>query len=140
MQVDVLQELKTHGEVRSLDCIRCLKCTDQCVKRAIAYGFPDGKVSMSAEAAARADQASLMRRSASALDWAITGLWVGVTVFFASLGFSKNAPQEVKVTMAPGLLLAIFGLVLIAQKTFTGSLNRKRTALANGSYVIKRKS
>jgi polyferredoxin len=54
MEVDVMSELKAHGEVRSLDCIRCLKCTDECPNGAIAFSLSRKEASMSADAATRA--------------------------------------------------------------------------------------
>jgi ferredoxin len=71
MQVDVMGELKTHSEVRSLNCIRCLKCTDECPEGAIAFTLSRKEASLSADAAARAERASLKRRKLSAFDAAL---------------------------------------------------------------------
>ncbi len=97
----------------------------------------DGRVSLSAEAAERADQASLMRRSISGFDWAITGLWTAITVFFTFMGFSKNIPQETKVTMAPGLLLVVFSVAFIARKAFARVQNRNETNIVATSDATK---
>jgi polyferredoxin len=119
MQVDVMGELETHGEVRSLNCIRCLKCTDVCPEGAIAFSLSRREASLSADAAARAKRSSLKRRQLSAFDVTIAVLWIGVTVVFALTGVNQNAPQEIKVFMTVGLLLVIYGFVWIVQKTWS---------------------
>ena len=72
---------------------------------------------MSAEAASRADKASLKRRQLSAFDIAITVLWAGVTLIFTFTA-RQGTLQEIKVTMAAGLLLVIYGAVLLAHKAW----------------------
>jgi len=116
LQVDVLGELEAHGEVRSLNCIRCLKCTDECPQGAIAFSLSRSQASLSAEAVARAERSTGKRRRLSALDVIITVLWVSATAVFAFAGMSQSAPQEIKAFMSVGLLLAIYGLVWVAQK------------------------
>ncbi len=118
MEVDVMGELKAHGEVRSLDCIRCLKCTDECPNGAIAFSLSRKEASMSADAAARAERSSLKRRKLSAFDVIITVLWVSVTLTLALSGVRQNASQAIKSLMTPGLLVVIYGLVLIGPKTW----------------------
>jgi len=118
MQVDVMGELETHGEVRSLNCIRCLKCTDECPKGAIAFSLSRREASLSADAAARAERASLKRRKHSAFDVTIAVLWIGVTLVFALTGVNQSAPQEIKAFMTVGLLLVIYGFVWIVQKAW----------------------
>ena len=118
MEVDVMGELKAHGEVRSLDCIRCLKCTDECPNGAIAFSLSRKEASMSADAATRAERSSLKRRKLSAFDVIITVLWVSVTLTLALSGVRQNASQAIKSLMTPGLLVVIYGLVLIGQKTW----------------------
>jgi len=118
MQVDVLGNLKDHGQISSSDCIRCLKCTDECPIGAIAFSMRQKKnVSLSADAASRAEKTSLKRRQLSAFDIAITVLWTSVTLIFTFTA-RQSAPQEIKVTMAAGLLLVIYGVVLLAQKAW----------------------
>jgi ferredoxin len=100
----------------SSDCIRCLKCTDACPARAIAFSMRQKRnVSLNADAAGRARQVSLKRRQLSAFDLTITGLWIVVTLFFTFTA-RQGAPQELKVTMAAGLLLVIYGVVWLMQK------------------------
>lgn len=118
MEVDVMGELETYGEVSSLNCIRCLKCIDVCPNGAIAFSLSHREASLSADAAARARRSSLKRRQLSAFDVAITVLWVGVTLAVTFIAVRQDAPQEVKAFMSPGLLLAIYGLVWVAQKAW----------------------
>jgi ferredoxin-type protein NapH len=118
MQVDVLGNLKDHGQINSSDCIRCLKCTDGCPTGAIGFSMRQKRqISMSAEAASRAEKTSLKRRQLSAFDVAITVLWASVTLIFTFTA-RQSALQEIKVTMAAGLLLVIYGVVLLAQKAW----------------------
>ena len=120
MQVDVMADLAAHGEVRSLSCIRCIECTDACPQGAIAFSLSRKRASLSADAAARAKRASLKRRRLSVFDVSIAMLWIGVTLVINFAGLNQAAPQEIKVFMSPGLLLAIYGLVWMARK----ALNR----------------
>ncbi|MBI5301599.1 MAG: 4Fe-4S binding protein [Chloroflexi bacterium] len=116
MQVDVLGNLKDHGQVNSADCIRCLKCTDGCPTGAIAFRMQREKgVSLNADAASRAVKTSFKRRRKSAFDMTVAVLWIGVTIFFTFTA-RQGAPQELKVTMAAGLLLVCYGLVWMMQK------------------------
>jgi len=126
MQVDVLGELKAHGEVRSSNCIRCLKCTDECPQGAIAFTLSRKEVSLSADAAARAEKSSLKRRKLSAFDVAIVVLWVGATLTFTLSGARQDAPQAVKSLMTPGLLVLIYGLVWAAQQAWSKLGKRER--------------
>jgi len=126
MEVDVMGELETHGEVSSLNCIRCLKCIDVCPNGAIAFSLSHREASLSADAAVRARRSSLKRRQLSAFDVAITVLWVGVTLAVTFTAVRQNAPQEVKAFMSPGLLLAIYGLVWVAQKVWIRLRMRKQ--------------
>jgi polyferredoxin len=134
MLVDVMGELKTHAEVRSLSCIRCLKCIDECPTGAIAFGLsvrPSSRrgrreASLSPDAATRAERATLKRRRISAFDVAITALWIGVTVIFTFSGARQNAPQEIKAVMTPGLLLVIYGLVWAVHRVWSRSEVRKQ--------------
>lgn len=115
MQLDVMAELKAHGEVRSLNCIRCLKCTSECPTGAIAFSLRRKEISLSADAAARAERTLPNRRKLSAFDLAITALWIAVTVTINFAGVRQDTPQEIKVFMSAGLLLAIYGLVWIVR-------------------------
>jgi len=118
MQVDVLGNLKEHGQVNSLDCIRCLKCTDECPTAAIAFRMLQEKnISLNTNAVSRANKSSLKRRKLSAFDIAIVVLWIGITLFF-TFTVRQGSPQEIKVTMAAGLLLIVYGLVWLTQKTW----------------------
>ncbi len=116
MQVDVIDDLKMHGEVRSSNCIRCLNCTYACPQGAITFNFSHKKTSLSVDAAEKAEQASFKRRRRSTFDVAIAALWIGVTLFVILSGLTQEARQEIKVIMSVGLLLVIYGLVLFAQK------------------------
>jgi polyferredoxin len=128
MQVDVMGELETHGEVRSLNCIRCLKCTEECPPGAIAFSLSRKEASLSTDAAARAERVSLKRRRLSAFDVAIAVLWIGVVLSINLAGVRQNTPQEIKVLMTPGLLLIIYGLALIAQKAWSRLGEREQEA------------
>jgi len=119
MQVDVLGELRTYGEVRSLNCIRCLKCTNACSNGAIAFSIWRKDVSLSADASIRSEQNSLKRRKISAFDVTIVSLWIGVTLIFTLANVSQNAPMEIKVFMTAGLLLIIYGIVWMIHKAWS---------------------
>jgi polyferredoxin len=83
MHVDVLHNLKNYNQVRDLDCIRCLKCTDECPNEAIAFTFgPHKKISLSKDASFRAEKITLRRRKMSGFDIILVILWTGVTLFF----------------------------------------------------------
>jgi polyferredoxin len=130
MQVDVLGNLRDHGQITSSDCIRCLKCIDGCPTGAIGFSLRQKKqISMSAEAVSRAEKASLKRRRLSAFDITIAALWIGVTLFF-TLTARQSASQEIKVAMAAGLLLVIYGVVWLAQKAWYrfGRIGRRPTS------------
>jgi polyferredoxin len=125
MRVDVMGELKTHGEVRSLNCIRCLKCTDECPNGAITFSLGRASsrgASLSADAAARVERASLKQRRLSALDVSIAALWIGITMALALANVRQNAPPELRMLMSAlmsaGLLVVIYGLVWGTQKTW----------------------
>ena len=119
MQVDVIGELNAYGEVRDLNCIRCLKCTNECPNGAISFNLSRRVGVLSADVVARVKQASLKRRILSGFDVAITVLWVGVIVVMNLAGVRQNAPQEVKVLMGPGLLILAYGLVWTVHKAHT---------------------
>ena len=130
MQVDVMSDLKAHGHVRSLDCIRCLKCTDACPEAAIAFSMrPQRGVTLSIDAARRAEKASLNRRRLSAFDVTVAVLWIGFTLLF-TFTMRQGAPQELKVTMAAGLLLAVYGVVWSAREAWHrfGGISRHPTS------------
>jgi ferredoxin-type protein NapH len=116
MQVDVLGNLKTYGQVTSSDCIRCLKCTDECPTGAIAFRMQRIRnVTLSIDAIVRAEKASLKRRRLSAFDISIAILWIGITSFMTFTA-RQSISQELKVTMAAGLLLIIYVMIRIARK------------------------
>jgi len=119
MEVDVMGELAAHGEVRSLNCTRCFKCTDECPQGAIAFSLRRKEASLSAEAAARAERSTLKRRELSAFDITIAVIWVSVTLALTFTAVRQDAPQAIKAAMTPGLLLVIYGLVWGAQKVWT---------------------
>jgi polyferredoxin len=118
MEIDVLGELKTYGEVRSTNCTVCLKCTDECSKDALAYSFRHPNTSMSAEAAVRAERQTAKRRKLSVFDVVVALLWMSVVLAFSVAGLRQNAPQAIKVLMTPGLLLVFYGLALLARKAW----------------------
>jgi len=125
MQVNVLGDLKNYGQVNSSDCIRCLKCTDECPVGAIAFQMGrNGEITLGAEAAGRADKISLKRRRMSALDITIVVMWVGITLFFTFNG-RQGVPQEIKVAMSAGLLLIVYGVVRSADSLLKLAKNRK---------------
>jgi polyferredoxin len=116
MQVDVVGELKNHGEVRDLNCIRCFKCTDMCPQDAISFSLGHGNGVLSSIVEDRVEVASHKRRKSSGFDTSIAVLWIGVIVIMNLVGVRQNAPQELKVIMGPGLLILIYGLVSIISK------------------------
>ena len=119
MQVDVMGDLNTYGKVHSSNCIVCLKCTDQCPTDSIDLSLHRTVTSLSADAAARAERSSLKRRKLSAFDVAIAVLWISTSVGINLAGYNQNAPQEMRVLMTPGLLLAFYGLVWLGRKTWS---------------------
>ena len=76
----------------------------------ISYSHADAK------AAARAERQTAKRRRISAFDVIIAVLWMSVVLAFSFAGLRENAPQEIKVLMTPGLLLIVYGLVLLGQR------------------------
>jgi hypothetical protein len=91
--------------------------TDECPAEAIAFQLRrNGEITLGVEAADRADKASLKRRQISPLDITIAVIWIGITLFF-TLSARQGVSQEIKVTMSAGLLLIIYGVVRIAQKS-----------------------
>jgi polyferredoxin len=118
MQVDVLGNLNTHGEVHSSDCIVCLKCTAICPTDSIALSLRSHDASLPFDAVMRAERATHKRRKVSAFDLAITVIWVGVSLFFFSSGMRATSPQAVKVIMSVGLLIVIYYLVGAIWKTW----------------------
>jgi len=130
MQVDVMGNLKDYGQVNSSNCIRCLKCTDGCPTSAIAFRMWQNRdVSLNTDAIARVERAYQKRRKLSGFDVVITVLWISVTLLFTFTA-RQSAPQEIKVTMAAGLLLVIYGVVVLAQKAWHRfeSISRRPTS------------
>jgi len=123
MQVDVMGDLNTYGKVHGSNCIVCLKCTDVCPTDSIDLSLRRKVAWLSADAAARAERSSLKRRKLSAFDVAIASLWISTSVSINLAGVNQNAPQEMKVLMTPGLLLAFYGLVWLGQKTWSKFAN-----------------
>ena len=117
-EIDVLGDLAAYGEVRSTNCIVCFKCTDECSKQAIAYTFRRTSMSMSPEGARRAERQTSKRRKLSAFDAIVALLWISVVLTFSLAGLRQNSPQEIKVLMTPGLLLAFYGLALMAKRAW----------------------
>ena len=74
-------------------------------------------VTLSADAASKAEKASLKRRQMSAFDITITVLWFGVTL---SLLFNAgpHTPQVMRITMAAVPLLVIYGMMWLGQKAW----------------------
>jgi polyferredoxin len=118
MRVDVMGDLNAYGKVLSSNCIVCLKCADACPTYSIDLKLHRTASSLSADAAARAERSSLKRRKLSAFDVAIAVLWIGTSVSINLAGINQNAPQEIKVLMTPGLLLAFYGLAWLGQRTW----------------------
>jgi hypothetical protein len=79
--------------------------------------WQDRDVSLNADAIARMEKAYQKRRKLSGFDVAITVLWISVTLLFTFTA-RQNAPQEIKVAMAAGLLLVIYGIMWVAQKAW----------------------
>jgi len=119
MQVNVMSELVAHSEVRSLNCIRCLKCTNECPEEAIAFRLSRRNASLSADATDRANKASLERRRLSSFDVTIAVLWICTAVVFNFTGMRQDAPMEMKASMTAGLLLVIYGILWITQKVWS---------------------
>ena len=118
MEIDVPGELERYSEVRSTNCNVCLKCTDQCPNDAIAFTLRRTGISMSPEAATRANRLTIKRRKFSAFDAIIALLWIGVVLAFSIAGLRQNSPQAIKALMTPGLLLVFYGLALIGRKAW----------------------
>ena len=116
MHIDVMEELKANGEVKSLSCIRCFKCTSSCPKGSIAFSMKRRNISLSSTAASRIDKFPLKQRKLSGFDIAISVLWIAVTLILLFTGINQGAPQEIKVIMSAGLLLAVYGLILAVKK------------------------
>jgi len=121
--VDLMGEIEAHGEVRSLNCIRCFKCIDECPTGAIAFSLRRQEAKLAGDAAARAGQSSLRRRKLDAFDVVIAVLWIGATVALTFSIARQGAPQEIKALMTPGLLLVVYGLVWLGRKVWS----RRRT-------------
>ena len=124
MQVDVMGDLSTRGEVGSTACIVCLKCSDACPTESLAFSLRRHEALLSADTAARAERSSLKRRKISAFDISITIIWVGVSLSFFFSGARAAAPQEMKVLMSVGLLLIVYGLVWLIWKTWNKLMKR----------------
>jgi ferredoxin-type protein NapH len=118
MEIDVSGELERYGEVRSTNCNVCLVCIDECPSNAIAYTLRHTGIAMSSEAATRAGRQTSKRRKISAFDVIIALLWIGVVLAFSAAGLRQNSPQAIKALMTPGLLLAFYGLALIARRVW----------------------
>jgi polyferredoxin len=118
MQVNVMGDLRAYGEVRTSDCIRCLKCVDRCPKGAIGFSLHRNDVVLAPDSAARIEKATLKRRRLSGFDISITIVWIGITVFFTIGGVPGKAPQEIKVLMSAGLLLLVYALVRLVYATW----------------------
>jgi len=116
MQVDVMGDLNTHGEVYSSDCIGCLKCTNACPTDAIALSLRVHNASFQTDSAVRAERSTQKRRRISVFDVTITVIWVGVSLYFFFSGARATSPQEIKVLMSVGLLLIVYGLVWVIWK------------------------
>jgi polyferredoxin len=116
MQVDVMGDLNASGEVRSSNCVVCLKCTDACPTDAIAFSLRRHDATLPTEAVARAERSTLKRRKLSTFDVAISVLWVSVSVYFFFSGARAKAPQEIKVLMSVGLLLIVYGFMWLGKK------------------------
>ena len=116
LQIDVMGDLNTKGEVSDSNCIVCLQCTGACPTHAIALSLHRHEASLPADAAFRAERSTLNRRNLSAFDVTIAVIWVGISLFFFFSGMRATAPQEVKVTMSVGLLLIVYGLVWVIWK------------------------
>jgi polyferredoxin len=119
MKVDVMHELRTHGEVKNSNCIRCLECTDECPEDSISFSLRNKGLSLSSNAIVRAGKTSLKYRNRSFFDVTIIVLWISISVTTNLAGFSQDAPQEVKILMSAGLLLVIYGLVWMVKKLWT---------------------
>ena len=106
-----------------MNCIRCLKCTDECPTGSISFNLGRGNGVLSSGVTARVEQASLLRRRVSFFDMSIAGLWIGVILVMNLVGVRQNAPQEIKVLMGPVLLILVYGLVKTIYKIRTNYEN-----------------
>lgn len=119
MQIDVSSELEKYGKVRSLDCIRCFKCSDACPQDAIVFRMKKTEGSISEKAKARIQNRSQKRRKRSAFDWAIVIIWSTLSITFAYISnylVTSPIPKEVKSVMNAGMLVLVFALVWGIQK------------------------
>ena len=72
-------------------------------------------ISLNTYAAYRAEKSSRKIRKLSAFDIAIAAIWISITLFF-TFTTRQAAPQEIKVTMAAGLLLVTYSVVWLLEK------------------------
>lgn len=115
MEINVPDELKRFGEVRSTDCNVCFKCIDECPPQAIAYTIRRTENTITPKGKTIITNQTSKRRKLSAFDLVIALLWISVVLVFSLTGLRQNAPQEIKVLMTPGLLLLIYGLALLGR-------------------------
>ncbi|MBY9007547.1 MAG: 4Fe-4S binding protein [Candidatus Lokiarchaeota archaeon] len=126
MQVDVMGELKNYGEIRSLDCIRCFKCTDICPQKSIKFTFRQTNASMSNKTTTRIERISSKRRKRSGFDLTIAVIWICFTVIFMFITLDKNTPVEIKVLMGSLLLIVIYGIISRIYKKITNQKVKKK--------------
>jgi polyferredoxin len=118
MEIDVSGELANYQEVRDINCNACLICIDQCPSQSLKFTFKQTESEISTKAKKRINKRSYARRKSSFFDLSITVLWISIVLIFSFTGLRQNAPQEIKTLMTPGLLLVIYGLLVLARQVW----------------------
>ena len=130
MLVDVMGELSAYGEVRDSNCIRCMECTDNCPSDAIAFTMRNKGVTLTEEAASRAERNSLKRRKRSGFDVAMVAIWTAVIVAIAWSGLRQDTPIEIKTVMTVGMLIAVYGVTLALRRIWDSRKTTQATKLS----------
>ncbi len=130
MLVDVMGELSAYGEVRDSNCIRCMECTDNCPTDAIAFTMRNKGITLTEEAASRAERSSLKRRKRSGFDVAMVAIWTVVIVAIAWSGLRQDTPIEIKTVMTVGMLIAVYGVTLALRRIWDSRKTTQATKLS----------
>jgi polyferredoxin len=116
MEIDVSGQIARFQEVRDVNCNVCLICIDQCPSGSLKFTYQQPGIEMSTKVINRINKRSAERRQSSTFDLIITLLWASIVLTFFLTGLRQTAPQAIKVLMTPGLLLIIYGSLILARK------------------------